>query len=311
MARWIRPSVAAVCLILILCLGSVAAATKPKVGVSVSWSGNDYVVTMWETAQQRVRDLGGIPVATSAEGQTVKHISDIETLIAQGVKAIIIQPYDTVALVPVVQQANRAKIPVICMDGKVAGGDITAWVGSDNVEAGEKIARYLMDRIGGQGNIVVFWSPTHSGHRERVEGLENVLKDYPDVKVLVRHAIQAADPVPECRAAMESILVANPKIDGVFCIYDMPAIGVTQAIEASNRDGIVVVGVDGDPMALKYIKEGRGLEATCAQSAAEIGGTAAELAMKAIKGEKVPETTYTTLTLITKENVDEYLEKDK
>ena len=309
MVRWIRLSIiAALCIIFVFCLGLTAAETKqPKVGVSVSWSGNDFVVTLWETAQQKVRELGGIPIDTSAEGQTVKHIADIETLIAQGVDALIIQPYDTVALVPAVQQANRAGIPVICMDGKVAGGDIAVWVGSDNVEAGEIIARYLLERIGGKGNIVVFWSPTHSGHRERVQGLENVLEEYPDVKVIYRHAIQAADPVPECRAAMESILIANPDIDGVFCIYDMPAIGVTQAIEAAKREGIVVVGVDGDPMALKYIKEGRCLEATCAQSPVEIGEVAAELAMKAIRGEEIPNTVYTTLTLITKDNVDEYL----
>lgn len=312
MSRRICFAVLAICLLVTVSLGLAVAAEKPpKIGVSVSWSGNDFVVTMWETAQQRVKELGGIPIATSAEGQTAKHISDIENLISQGVDAIIIQPYDTVALVPVVKQANRAKIPVICMDGMVAGGEVAAWVGSNNVEAGEKVARYMVEKMGGKGNIVVFWAPTHSGFRDRYAGLEKVLAEYPDVKIVAKHALQAADPVPEARAAMESILMANPKIDGVFCVYDMPGIGATQAIEAAKRKGIMVVGIDGDPMAYRYIKEGRPFVATSAQSAVAMGRTAAELAFRILKGEKVPAKTYTPVTLVTKDNVDQFIKPGK
>lgn len=311
MSRRACISVIAICLLMAVSMEINAAAAKPKVGVSVSWSGNDFVVTMWETAQQRIRELGGIPVATSAEGSTAKHISDIESLIVQGVKAIIIQPYDTVALVPVVKQANRAKIPVICMDGMVAGGEVAAWVGSNNVEAGERAARFMVEKMGGKGNIAVFWSPTHSGFRDRYTGLEKVLAEYPLIKVVAKHALQATDPVPETRAAMENILMANPDIGGVFSVYDMPSIGASQAIEAAKKTGITVVGVDGDPMAYQYIKEGRPFAATSAQSAKDMGNLAAELAMKIINGEKVPEKTYTPVYLVTKDNVDQFLKPAK
>ena len=97
---------------------------------------------------------------------------------------------------------------------------------------------------------------------------------------------------------MENILQAHSNIDAVFAHNDEMALGALKAIEASNKN-IVVVGFDATDDAVASVKEGK-LSATVAQKPAEIGSVGIEVADKIIKKETVPATVPVPLELIVK-----------
>ena len=290
--------------ILLMGMTGIGAEKPKKIGISVISFVNEFCVNIEKGARQAVEKAGGECITQSAGDDNARQLAAIENFIQMKVDVIILQPRDAQALVPAVEQANRAGIPVVTFDADTYGGERACYVGVDNFKIGVTSATYVAKRLKGKGNVVMFHLPTHSGCLERENGFRSVLKEYPGIKVIADHVSIF---IPENMSAMENILQAHKDINAVWCTFDLQAVGCTQAIMAAKREGIFVTGTDGDEMAIEMIKKGTPLSYTISQLPLEIGKIAGEVAMKIAKGEKVPKRIVTPIAEITQDNANDFL----
>jgi ribose transport system substrate-binding protein len=281
------------------------AAAQPKeivLGLSLSTLNNPFFVTLKEGAERAAAQYGVKLIVVDAQDDPAKEAANIEDLIQKKVSALLINPTDTKAVVPSIQKANQAGIPVFTVDRAAEGGEIVSHIASDNVAGGQMAAEFLCKALNGKGKVVELEGiPGTSAARDRGKGFNDYLKEKcPGLEVVARQ------PADFNRAkglqVFENILQAQPQIDGVFAHNDEMVLGAIQAAEAAGRTGIIFVGFDAIDDAVKAVKEGK-LAATVAQQPAEMGRLAVEMAVKYLQGEKVEKFIPVPLSLVTKDTV--------
>ena len=99
--------------------------------------------------------------------------------------AVVFTPTDVKAMVPVVGKFAAAGIPVINVNDRLAGGNVAAYVGSDDVAIARETARVLLKAMGGKGTVIILEGPkTAPSSALRVRGFNEALKEFPGVKLL-------------------------------------------------------------------------------------------------------------------------------
>src|SRR5665648_1277300 len=132
----------ALCLVAILSVSAFA--SSMTVGLSVSTLNNPFFVILRDGAIEQAKVLDVELVVMDAQNDPAKQVSDIEDLIQKKVDVILLNPTDADALVPAVEQANKAGIPLLTIDRSVNGGDVALHIASDNVKGGGMAAAYLV-----------------------------------------------------------------------------------------------------------------------------------------------------------------------
>lgn len=275
-----------------------AAGGKVTIGLAISTLNNPFFVTLKEGAEKAAKAAGAELVVVDAQDDTAKQISGIEDLIQKKVSVILINPTDSDAVVSAVESANSAGIPVITVDRAANGGTVVTHIASDNVKGGQMAGDYILQAIGGKGNIVELQGQAGtSAARDRGDGFHKAVDGKEGVKVV------ASQPADFDRAkglsVMENILQSNNDIQAVFAHNDEMALGALQAIDAAGKKGIVVVGFDATADAVSAVNAGT-MSATVAQKPDLIGQQAIETAVKVAKGEQVPSAIPVELELVTK-----------
>jgi ribose transport system substrate-binding protein len=178
----------------------------------------------------------------------------VDEVIRNKPDAIVFAPFDPKAMVPAVDKLNAAGIPVTNVNERLAGGTIVSYVGTDDYQLALTTARYLIKAMGGKGNIVILEGPDNLPTSiARVKAYKDVLKEFPDVKLLAsKSANYARTPAVE---TMRSFLRLYPQIDGVLAANDPMAIGAIEALKAANRKALVV-GINASKEVLDFIKSG-------------------------------------------------------
>jgi ribose transport system substrate-binding protein len=230
-------------------------------------------------------------------------------VVTQGVDAIVINVDPT--QVPALSEANDAGIPVFGMDAG-AVPELVTNVTSNGYAMAAETASYVVDRLNGQGRVVMFVFPPYPPVQKRGVIAEAIFNNSPDIEIVDQVVPDVTDGgIADSRAKMEAILAANPdpgSISAVWAAWDQPALGALQAIEAAGREdeGIVIVGIDANPQALEAIQAGGNFEASVAQDFLGIGWTTADLVEQYLNGTEITQTTvYVPTTLITQDNIDE------
>ena len=280
-------------------------AEGPVFGLSVSTLNNPFFVTLRDGAQAAADEMGVELVVVDSQDDPAREASNIQDLIQRGVDALLINPTDSDAVVPSVRRANDAGIPVFTIDRGANGGEVVSHIASDNVAGGEMAAEYLIEAIGGSGQVVeVQGIPGTSAARDRGEGFNNVVGQNDDVEVIARQTANFNR--TEGLNVFQNILQAESNIDGVFAHNDGMVLGAIQAAESAGRaDDIVFVGFDAIGDAVQAVQDGR-LAATVAQQPARIGSLGVETAMSHMQGESVEDFIPVPLALVTSENASEF-----
>lgn len=256
-----------------------------KVGLSVSTQNNPFFVTLVDGAKEEANTLGIDLTVVDAGNDSAKQTSDIEDLISKGVEVLIVNPVDSDAVAPAVQDAVDAGIKVISVDRVVNGVTVDCEIASDNVEGAKEITEYLVSKIGKNAKVVeITGEPGASATIDRGKGFHEIADTELDVVASQTANFNRA----EGMTVMENLIQANPDIVGVFAHNDEMALGAIEAIEASGKD-IKVIGFDNTDDGNAAVKSGSML-ATIAQKPEEMGKTAVEMADKLIKGESVEAT---------------------
>ena len=287
-----------------------AAQDKIKIGFSQGTMESSWRVNMvegnrkWAEANLSDVDL----IVTNGENNASKQVSDVESLIAQGVKTLIISPVTADALTPVVKQAMDAGIPVVTLDRKV-NTDVTLHIGADNVLIGKTAGEFVCKALGGKGNVIeIQGTAGASATVDRHEAFHAVLaKDCPDVKVV---ADQVANYVREPAIKFMEDMLQRFKPGEIQLVYahnDDMALGAVTALEAANRLAEVkVVGIDGENAAYDAIKAGKMVATFTYHFVAPEG---IQYGYKVAKGEKLDKEIVLPTHQIDATNVDEWIGK--
>ncbi len=253
-----------------------AGAGSMKVALLQQHQTNAFQIAVTEAAEAKAAELGVELTILSADQDAATQISQIEQCVSEGYGAILFEPVDPDGLRDAAKAASDAGVIVIniisaCTDWESAG--ITAISCGDNVKAGENEMQHVADLLGGKGNIAILTGPSgDAGGLQRLEGYENILANYPDMKQVVEPADCQWD-TASAQATVESWLSAYD-LDAIVCENDGMAVGAGNAAGANS--GIVITGVDGTPDGYEAIKDGR-ITGTVAQD----GGTMAAKGLEA------------------------------
>lgn len=193
---------------------------------------------------------------TNANDDAAKQISDVKDMIAKGVDGILIAAVSQTALSPVVEEAMDAGIKVISFNMLVDTENVSGKVYQSDAEFGRIGAQFIVDKLDGKGNIIVLNGTAGNGcNEERWRGAEGVFSQYPDINIV---GTSYADwEYAKGKAATESLLSANPDIDGVWSQGGAMTQGAIDAFNATGRELVPMSGEAGNGF-LRSWKENMG-----------------------------------------------------
>lgn len=270
------------------CLGGPLRAQDLTVGVS--WS--NFQEERWKTDEAAIRaalDAAGAEyVSTDAQSSSAKQLSDVESMIAQGVDALLILAQDTSAIIPAVQAADDEGIPVIAYD-RLIEDPRAFYLTFDNLEVGRMQARAVLEKAPEGNYVMIKGSPTDPNADFLRAGQQEVLQPAIDAgKVRIVGEAYTDGWLPaNAQRNMEQILTANDnEVDAVVASNDGTAGGAVAALAAQGMAGIPVSGQDGDHAGLNRVAKGTQTVSVW-KDARELGRTAAEIAIELAGGTRM------------------------
>ena len=286
--------------------GEKSSGKKLVIGATMLSMQNEFVVNVADEMEAKAKELGTELIIVDAERSALKQVEQVESFIAQGVDAIILNPCEVEASSPAVKLAMNAKIPIINVNSETTTKP-TAFVGSDDVESARIAMRYIVEKLGGKGNVIMMHGYMgQAAQIKRDKGAREILKANPGLKLLAEQSGEW-DRAKAMSLTENWIQSFGPKINAIFAQNDEMGMGVVKALEAAGlKNKIIVVSIDAIPDALQSVKKGT-LDATVFQNAKEQGGKAIETAVKAAKKEDFEKDVLIPFQLVTKKNVGEFL----
>jgi ribose transport system substrate-binding protein len=277
--------------------GETSTETSGTVGFSVSTLNNPFFITLTDGAEAKAKEAGVELIVVDAGDDAAKQASDIEDLLSKNISVLIVNPVDSDAVAPAVEDAIAQGVKVIAVDRGVNGVEIDCSIASDNVSGAKMATEYLVTLVGEGAKVAELEGvPGASATIDRGEGFHLVADEQLDVVSKQTANFNRS----EGMTVMENMLQANADIQGVFAHNDEMALG---ALEAISGKEIVVVGFDATDDAVAAIKEGK-MAATVAQQPELMGATAVETAVKLLAGETVEASIPVEVTLVTADNAE-------
>jgi len=291
-----------------LALGTVGAQAKElnSIGITVGSLGNPFFVTIAKGAEAKARQINPkVRILTaSADYDLGKQFTQVDNFIAAGVDMILLNAIDPNAIEPAIKRAQAAGIVVVAVDVAANGADAT--VQTNNVQAGEIACQFIVEKLGGKGDVIIENGPQVSAVIDRVNGCKAVFAKASGIKVLSDDQ-DAKGSREGGLNVMQGYLTRFNKIDAVFTINDPQAIGTDLAAKQLNRGGIIISSVDGAPDIEDALKDDTMVQASASQDPYAMAQQAVEIGAGILAGKK-PANPMVLMpsTLVTRANVKEY-----
>ena len=241
-------------------------------------------------AEQAAKDL---KVKVSFEGPETeamvdKQIDMLSAALAKKPQAIGFAALDSQAAIPLLKKAQAAKIPVVAFDSGVDSDIPMTTTTTDNKAAAALAADKMAEMIGKSGEVaLVVHDQTSRTGVDRRDGFVNRIKSaYPNIKI-VSVQYGGGDQLKSTEIT-KSMLQASPNLKGIFGANEGSAIGVVNGVKEMKRSGkVVIIGYDSGKQQKNAIMEGS-MAGAITQNPVGMGYKTVEMAVKAIKGEKLP-----------------------
>ncbi|MBO0436493.1 substrate-binding domain-containing protein [Vagococcus fluvialis] len=282
---------------------------KMTVGYAINNLNDTFQTYILEAAKDKAKENDMSIRVENAKEDLIAQQDQVNTLIQNGVDALIVVPVDTSAMDPITKAAQNADIPLIYVNRNPYAGKEDKmpknvyYVGSEEITAGIMQMEFIGEKLGGKGNIAILMGILgNEGAMKRTEGVEQVIKEkYPEMKVLNKETAEWQR--DKAIAVTENWISTYGKdINAVIANNDEMALGALQAAKKNNRSDMLIIGTDAIPDAIEAVEKGE-LAGTVFQDAKGQGGGAIDVLVNKDKAESV---TYVPFQLITKDNVSEF-----
>ncbi len=289
-------------------VGTATAKDLNRIGISIGSMGNPFYVALANGATAKAKEINPDVdvIALGYDYDLNKQFTQIDNFIAAGVDLILFTPADSEAVAPAIARAQAAGIPMVAVDTAAVGADAT--VTTDNVQAGEIACQYIVDKLGGKGDVIIQNSNQVSAVIDRVVGCKKVFDANPGINVLSddQNALGSRDGGLN---VMQAMLTRFEKIDAVFAINDPQVIGSNLAAKQAGRNNIIFTSVDGAPDIEAVLKDPESpmVQASASQDPYAMAQLAMEIGVDLLNGkEPAQKVTLLPSKLVTRDNVNEY-----
>ena len=270
--------------------GGTTTSSTPKIGVVLTYNfpgfwGNYLSYESQYESQLGVKLVGPLVANVEAKGnEAAQQITDVKTLISQGVQALIVNPADSAAIAPALDYAKSKNIPVVTVDVAPSQGSVYMIVRADNTAYGTKSCDYIASHASGPGTIaMVEGDLTSLNARDRATGCTSVISSkYPKFQVKAYETKDwGTDPAVQNAT---TALTAISDLRGIYVHWSVPEDGILAAEKQKNKK-VLLVGNDGAPHECDLIRS-KQLDATIDQPADKYAYYAIYYAKQAIAGTK-------------------------
>jgi ribose transport system substrate-binding protein len=260
------------------------------IGVSNNTVGNGWREQMICAIKAEARVRGNVDevVLLNRDTDTAGQISDITSLISQGVDAIILNPGDAEAFNSVIEEAQAQGIVVVVVDNSVTS-DAAYLVSNDQAAYGELGARWLFEQLGGEGNVAYMRGIDGVGADTlRDEGFQKALADYPNINIAAE-VFTDWSPTTGAQQALE--IITTQDIDGIWTSgIDY---SVVEQFAAAGIPYVPVVGADNNAF-IGQLLTIDGLTGVAVTNPPSVGGAGAAIAIDILEGKDIAKQTLLT-----------------
>jgi len=285
-----------------------ASSGKKLLGVTLFYRQDEFYKDLESGVRDAAAALGYELLVSDAETQVVKQASQVDNFIRARVAGMILCCADPNGIIPAIERANEAKIPVVTLDGSANGGQVVSYVGHDNAAngraAGEFLVKYAQSRPGSEplGVVILDYPKSATVCAARVEGFKKAVAGQPRIRIVAQQDGEAN------RAAsfkvMSSVLQASPQIDAVFGINDNTVLGAMAAAESAGRaEGIRFISVSWSSEAFELLEKPSSLAAAVVTNPYEMGYKAVQCLVDHLDGKETPKQVLLEPAVYTHENV--------
>ena len=244
---------------------TVSKEDKPvRLGLITQPLNNIFYVVLKDAAIEYAATLKGVQI-TVLDGKNIEdQVKVFEDFAATKPDAIGVAAIDKTAIIPAIENAKAQGIPTFCVDNESRDSARVSYIGTDNLKGAEELAKYIIKRLNGEGRIAIVEGPGGNHNSNiRLQGINNIFTtEKHNIKIVA--SVTANWRRDEAMNVTNDILTANPKLDMVVCLNDEMASGAMEAIAATKRKEVILLGYNGVPEAIMNTYEG-GFQGTVVQ----------------------------------------------
>jgi len=214
--------------------GDAPTGKRFKVGVSIPAADHGWTAGVKYWADEAAKLHPDIDWVIEDAKEPSEQVNDLENLQTQGVDALVILATESAPLTPAAKKLRDAGILIVNVDRGFTEPVADVFIEGDNEAFGRKSAEFMVEKLGGQGNIVILEGIPSTVNTDRVEAAKAVFAANPGIKIVAQDAGMWNR--EKAQNVMQNILVAQPKIDAIWASDDDMALGVETALKAAGRD---------------------------------------------------------------------------
>ena len=270
------------------------AKSKGTIGVSLLTLDNPFFKIIGDNITAEARKRGYDTIVVSADKDIAKQGNQVKDFIVKRVSAIVLSPADAKSIVPIIQEANTAGIPIFTVDipCNEPGVKIVTQIATDNFGGGKEAGAAMIEKLGQNGGkVAVLHFKQAQSCILRVKGFREVIDAHNasgKAKIEIVTELESGGAKDIGYKAAEDALQAHPDMRGIFAINDPAALGARAALEKANKaDQVTLVGFDGMPEGKQAIKEGK-IYADPIQFPDKMGVQIVDAIIRHSKGETLP-----------------------
>ncbi|HEX3789525.1 MAG TPA: sugar ABC transporter substrate-binding protein [Pseudonocardiaceae bacterium] len=281
---------AAVCLLAGCSSAQTSSGSGPKVGLDLPRTDTDFWVAYAKYVPQESKALGiNLMPTTNSQNDISKLAANVQALVSQGAKAIVMAPQDTGAVVGTLTQLANKNIPVVSVDTRPDSGKVYMVVRANNVAYGQKSCQFLGQQLHGTGKVVDLEGALDSiNGRDRTDAFNACMKkSFPGITVYGEPTDWDSG---KGAAALQTVLTQHPDIGGIYMQASVFLSATLQVLKSAGKlvpagqaGHISIISNDGVPQEFTDIRQGL-IDATVSQPADQYAKWALYYAQAALAG---------------------------
>jgi ribose transport system substrate-binding protein len=258
---------------------------RKRVGVALASRGHPFYQELEAGMRDAARRARYELVVNDANFDAAAQRTQAQGLLQQRIDALVVAPADTLTVVPAVERANAARVPVFTGNLRPSGGRIVSHVESDHVAMGRVAAEYLAAFLGGRGEVVIVTRAGVPWLAEREQGFRAAMRAHRGITIV--DSVDAGGSRERALALLEPLLRARRETDAIFAVDDGTALGAHDAAIKRFRADLFIVGCDASPATLQLIQSEGPLKASVVQQPRRIGERLIQLMVRHFADEPV------------------------